>query len=246
MRRTLVMVCVACLAGTPATAGSLLVGVQGGTSIPNLRDRGGNEISSGWATRVAPDAGVFLNYGLTDAFSLQTEVSYVAQGGKRDGMQPAPVDPTQFGAPPGTLLYANFKNVAKLDYLEIPLLGVFSVGKERKFSAAFGPYMGILLSAKTVSSGTSPIFLDKSGTQPAAPAQNFDATTDNKADLNTFNWGLQGGVSVAQPVGRGRVSLSVRAGLGLANIQKDTAANGKNGTGNVAITLGYGLPVNAR
>jgi hypothetical protein len=243
MTRAFVLMCTLGVLATPSLAAPLMVGIHGGTSIPNLRDRGGNEISSGWSTRVAPAAGMFLDYGLTGRLGLRAEVNYVSQGGKRDGMQPIPFDPTQFGAPAGTLLYANFKNVAKLDYLEIPVLAAWSAGGDGRIALVVGPYVGFLVSAKTVTSGQSAIFLDKAGTQIVAPAQDFAATTNNKSDLNTLNWGLQAGTSVSQPLGRGRVSLNLRGELGLANIQKDTAANGKNGTGTLAVVLGYGVPI---
>jgi hypothetical protein len=246
MIRWLLAICACFMLATQVSANSLQLGVQGGTSIPNLRDNGDNELSGGWSTRVAPAFGVFADYGMAQHFAVRTELNYVSQGGKRNGMQPIPLDPTMFGAPPGTLLYANFDNVAKLDYLEIPVLAEWSFGETSPFSAMVGPYVGFLLSAKTETSGESVIYADKAGTHPVAPSRDGTATTDNKSDLNTFNWGFQAGASASHALGKGRASLSVRGELGLANIQKDTAANGKNTTGTLLILLGYAFPVRER
>jgi hypothetical protein len=146
-------------------------------------------------------------------------------------------------------LYADFKNVAKLDYLEIPVLAKYHLGPARRFSLCAGPYVGFLLSAKTVTSGMSRIYFDAEGEQPVEiegeplPPQDFGATTDGKSDLHVFNWGFQAGLAAAYPLGPGDVSLEVRGGLGLVNIQKDAETNGKNSTGNLVIEIGYGLPL---
>ena len=46
-----------------------------------------------------------------------------------------------------------------------------------------------------------------------------------------------------RPLGYGRIELDLRGGYGLMNVQKDTAANGKNNTGSLVISLAYGVPV---
>lgn len=226
-----------------AGASSITLGVRGGSSVPNLRDRGSNDLSSGWSSRVAPFFGVVSDVGLTRALSVMVEVNYAAQGGKRDGMQPVITDVSALGVPPDVTVYGNFKNVAKLDYVEIPVLARYHFTRDRRVSVGFGPFFGLLLSAKTETSGVSPVYMDKQGTQPVSPPVDFSATTDNKSDLHTFNWGLQTGVGVEQPFGRGWLDFELRGGIGLSNVQKDTATNGKNGTGNVVVALGYVVPI---
>ncbi len=227
-----------CLAPA-AAAGPLYVGVHGGTSIPSLRDNGGNALSSGFSTRVAPYFGAWLDDQIAPGFSVQVELDYAAQGGKRNGVQPLENDVPGLLVPAGTTLYASFKNTAKLNYLEVPVLAKFHFGTAHQFFAAIGPYAGYLLSAKTETSGQSPIYLDAARTQEVAPTQDFGATTDNRSDLHLWNFGMQAGVGFAQEVAHGFVTLDLRGGLGLTNIQKDTAANGKNSTGNLVIALGY-------
>lgn len=252
MRYPLVAIAFSCLLATPALAGSYSLGVRAGSSIPNLRAGNDDPMSTGWSTRVAPYFGVYADLGITPAFSIRPEIAYAAQGGKRDGMQPVDASSTGMPLPPGTTLYADYKNVAKLDYLEIPVLARYRFGNGTGFYVNAGPYAGILLAASNETSGVSPLYLDAQRTQPVLdPSGNpvyadLNASTDVKGDLNSFNWGVQGGAGYARPLGRGTLELDIRGGLGLANVQKDTAANGKNSTGNLVIGLGYSWALGAR
>jgi Outer membrane protein beta-barrel domain len=240
MRKSpLVVVGWICCLVSVANAGPLTIGVHGGPSIPNLRDRGGNDLSSGYTSRLAPFFGVFAEKSLSPEFSVRTELNYAPQGAQREGMQPLQ-DTSQFPAPPGTPLYADFKTVAKLDYLEIPILARYHIAAIPGLFVNGGPYMGFLISAKTVTSGNSQVFLDPQGQQPTdGITYPFDATTDNKSALNTFNWGFQAGLGLTHEIGAGTASLEVRGGLGMTNIQKDEA-DGKNATGVLVIAAGYG------
>ena len=241
MRRTLILTLLVSLFATSAMAAPITIGLRGGSSIPNLRDNGGNELSSGWSSRVGMFFGASARIDLASAWSLQAELNYSGQGGKRDGMQA--LDGSAFTGP-GTFVYANFKNESRLNYLEIPVLAGYNRGGAYGLHALIGPYVGILLSAKNVTSGDAVVYMDKAGTTPLSPgAVPFGATTDIKSSVNTFNWGLQAGLGAARPLGRGQVTLDVRGGLGLTNIQKDTAADGKNTTGALVVALGYAMNV---
>ena len=173
---------------------------------------------------------------------MLAEVNYSQQGARKNGLQAASL--------PGIdqTFYADFKNTAKLDYLEIPVMARFHVGPLRRLFVDVGPYAGLLISAKNVASGVSEVFVDQNRT-PVPPMMggpiiaDFGGTTDNKSALHTFNWGLQGGLGVAQSVGRGTVSLEVRGELGLMNIQKHPDVDGKNATGALVVALGYAVPI---
>jgi hypothetical protein len=227
--------------------------LHGGSSIPDLHDRGDNDLSGGWKSRVAPTFGVALEVPLRRSLSIVAELDFAGQGGKREGMQPVTGDLSGLPVPPGTTLYADYKDVAKLDYLEIPVLARLGFDGAQRWFIDAGPYVGFLLSAKNVTSGTSAVYFDKQGTQPVPadtlgtplPPQNFDATTDAKGDLRRFNFGVQLGLGESQRLGPGRIELEVRGGLGLVDLQKDTAANGRNTTGNLVIVLGYSIPIPA-
>jgi hypothetical protein len=240
MRRTLLLAAaLTCSVALAAQAAGVDFGLHAGSSIPNLRDNGGNALSSGYSSRVAPFFGAFAERSFTPDFSVRAELNYAAQGGKRQGLQPLQ-DASQFPVPPGTTLYASFKTVAKLDYLEIPVLARYQLGFLPGLFVNGGPYAGLLLAATTETSGSSQVFQDPQGRTAVDPsAYRFDATTNNKADLKTFNWGAQAGLGYAREVGSGIASVEIRGGLGLTNIQKNSA-NGKNSTGVLVIAAGYG------
>jgi hypothetical protein len=234
---------VSCLA-TAASAGPVTLSVRAGSSIPDLRDNGGNEFSSGWSTRVGLFLGVAGEVQVAPAFSVEADVNYSQQGAKKNGLQAASVPDVPL------TLYANFKNTAKLDYVEIPVLAKYHFGLAKRFFVGAGPYAGLLLSAKNVTSGVSAVYLDKNGTPFTVPpgdpegvplVADFGATTDNKDALHSFNWGIQASVGAVRPAGRGQLSLEVRGELGLMNIQKHPDVDGKNSTGALVIALGYGM-----
>jgi hypothetical protein len=237
-----------CIA-TPALATTITIGPRLGTTVPNLTD-GGTEVSNGFSSRVAPYGGFFVNWAMRPGWSLQAEVNLAPQGGKRDGMQPITGDVPGLTLPPGTTLYADYNNTVKLDYIEIPVLAKLESSGTVRWFAMGGPFVGFLISAKTVTSGTSRIYFDRAGTQevmvppppdpnaqPLGP-QSLDATTDEKSSLHTFNWGAQFGVGAERTAGAGDVFLEVRGGIGLANIQKDPA-DGRSHTGALVVALGY-------
>ena len=243
-------ICTALLAlatlATTASASTLMVGPRLGSSIPDLRDNsGGNDLSTGYSSRVTACAGVFADMTLNPTLSLQLEADFVPQGGKRDGIQIAPGVPN---LPPGTNVYADFKNEAQLDYLEVPLLVKMHFGEAPRCYVCAGPYAGFLLSAHQVTSGTAQLYYDKARQQPVVDGSdnpvsaNFDATTDVKSSLNSTNYGVQFGLGAGRHFGSGEAFLDLRGELGLSNIQKD-AVDGKNQTGALVVSAGYAWKV---
>jgi len=73
-----------------------------------------DELSKGYTSRLAANFGLSSEFGLHGRLSLQVELNYAGQGGQRKGMQPITNLPDQLEAlvPPGSYLYANFKNKA--------------------------------------------------------------------------------------------------------------------------------------
>jgi hypothetical protein len=152
--------------------------------------------------------------------------------------------------PPGINLYANFKNVTILNYLEIPILVKLQWGYKVKYYACAGPHVAFLIEAKTKTSGNSLLYLDAGGTLPLAengtplPAVSFNSTTNIKESIKTINAGLQGGLGVQYPLGPGNIFLEGRAILGLTNIQTHPENDGKNKTGSLAVAAGYSIKIN--
>ena len=83
MRRVLFLLLLAAAPVSAAFAAPLTLGLHGGSSIPNLRDKGGNELSRGWSSRVAPFFGLSADVELSPVWSVRTELNWAPQGGKR-------------------------------------------------------------------------------------------------------------------------------------------------------------------
>lgn len=230
----------------PSSAQKIKLGLNAGISIPELQSNSNNEISKDYKSRMASVFGAFADFNIVKNFSLKAFINYAGQGGKRTGMQPVTNLPPGF--PSGTTIYANFKNVSVLNYLEIPVLAKWEWGKTWKYYVNIGPYIGFLLSAKQKTSGQSQLYYDKEGTQPVTiqgqplPPQDFDANTDVKSSLNKTNFGITGGLGITKNICKAsELILDVRAADGLTTLQKDTENDGKNHTGGLFITLGYSI-----
>jgi hypothetical protein len=226
------------------------IGVKGGISIPQLSGGDDNIFSRDFKSRIAPNFGAFFEIGVTDKFSIQPEVNFAGQGGKRTGVQPITQAPPGLPPlPPGNFFFGDFKNTAELNYLEVPVLAKYKFGKKDKPRVYIngGVFYGRLLSAKTKTSGTSTIYLDEAGQVPLllppngtpVPDIDFTATTDIKNDVNKNNFGITGGGGIEIPAGKNYFVIDARIYRGLRNIQIDPVRNGSSKTGNLVISFGY-------
>lgn len=254
-----VLVCSMALVMAQSTSGKsglsgskFSIGAFGGLNIPNLTGGAGNPLSSGWSSRQGGAFGLTFDWQTGKNFAWKADVLYSGEGGQRNGMQALAASAFNPQAPANTYLYANYNNKSELNYLEIPLMGKFliPVTKSSKFYVDFGPYLGILLNAKQITSGSSTVYADAAGTIPVtvnpttgqpyrAP---FDANTDITNQINTINFGLTGGIGFSQGVGFGSVFLDFRGAYGLTVIQNNPA-NGSSHTGNLCISMGYSVPL---
>jgi hypothetical protein len=237
-------------AGT-AAANDIAIGVHGGISIPDIRGSETDVYSRNFTSRQGPYFGLSLEKTLTPLFSLVVELNFTSQGGLRKGLQPITMDlPAGLPVPPGTILYASFRNETILDYLEVPVLARFTFGHRLRFFLNAGPYVGILLRAKAVTKGSSAIYMDEAGTMPIIipPDTNplivdLGAETNVKDSLKSTNIGLYGGGGVRYSLGPGDLILEAHFQLGLTTIQRDIETSGKSQTGAVVVSLGYSLPL---
>lgn len=231
------------------------IGFKGGVSIPQLSGGDANELSRDFKSRIAPNFGGFVDIGVNKRFSVQAEINYAGQGGKRVGVQPItqPI-PGLPPLPPGAYYYGDFKNTAKLNYLEFPVLAKYRFGSDSKPRIYLngGAFYGRILTAKTETKGMSTVYLDRDGQMPVLlppagtpfPEIPFDATTDIKNEVNANNFGFTGGGGVEIPNNGNILLFDVRVSRGIINIQRDTAANGSSKTGNLVISVGYAFGVN--
>lgn len=237
---------VATLLAAGAAAGEVGVGSRGGLSVPKLHG-GGNEISEGYESILAPNVGLAGELRWNNTWSVLLEVQYSVQGGERDEVQPVTGSlPELPPMPPGRYIYADYSSKSVLEYLEIPLMlrWRYSLSDRVGLYAQGGPYVGFLLAAEQQTRGTSALFVDKNGLPLAIngrplPPVSFDRDTDVKDDLNAFNWGLTAGVGVEYKVADGHwLHFDIRGEYGLRYVQKDDR-NGESHTGCASFLLGY-------
>lgn len=231
------------------------VGFKGGFSLPNLVGGSDEEITRNYKSRFAVNFGAFVDIGLSRNVSFQTGVDYAPQGGKREGIQPITAPLPGLPPPPIDYYYGDFKNTAKLHYLEVPAMFKYTwrrkTGPQPYING--GPYFGFLMKATQVTRGSSTIYIDNSGTplllppfnQPLPPMP-FDADTDVTDSLHRFNFGLTGGGGLRFPHNENYFFVDARASYGLTTLQKNTATDGTSRTGNLVISFGYAFKVKGR
>ncbi|MET0634671.1 MAG: porin family protein [Chitinophagaceae bacterium] len=223
------------------------LGIKGGISIPNLTSgKEDNPINTGYKSRTGPAFAIYAEFHLTKKFSIQPELQYCAEGGKKNGNQafalPAEISPM---FPPGQApryLFADYRSTAKFNYLLLPILAKYHLpfNESWDFYVGVGPFASVLLNAKNITRGTSTIFLDPAHTQPLIPNQSFDRKENIKDELHKFNAGVAGHLGIAYHLGGGSIFLEGGGNFGFINIQKGEE-NGKNKTGAGVIMIGYAI-----
>lgn len=231
------------------------VGIKGGLSIPNLTAGGSknNPLNTGYGSRLAPEFAAFIEFKVSNFFSIQPMVEYSSQGGKKTGIQalttPDDLAPL-FGPNPPQFLYADYKSVARLNYIMVPVLAKigWNLSEHSPFRIYFdvGPFGSYLINAHQITSGTSILYLDANKQMPVPDPQNpgsslsipLDANSNIKSDLHRFNFGVEGNLGLAYRINRSMVFVEGGGNYGFLNIQKGTA-NGKNNTGAATVMLGF-------
>lgn len=227
------------------SAQKITIGINGGLSVPNLTDgNSGTPLSSGYSSRLGADYGIYVEYHVSSLFSISLGAEYSSQGGQKNGMQAVSI-PALTTYDGSDYQYADFKSEAKLNYLLIPVLARFSVSLSKtiplKAYIAAGPFAGFLLNAHQVTSGTSDVYYtdDNGYLDLVYSGMPFNANTNIKDQLRTFNFGIEGFIGVSYSL-TPKHSIFIQGGgnYGFIPIQKD-ATDGKNCTGAGVVTLGY-------
>ena len=225
---------------------SIDFGIKAGISIPDLTSgTKDNPISTGYSSRLDADAAIHAEFHLSKRFSIQPQLEYSSQGGKKNGVQAFTLPSgmlSQF--PPGQApeyVYASYKSEAKMNYLLLPVLAKYHFASRKNWGTyiAAGPFVSLLLSAKNITKGSSIIYLDEQALQPLTPEQqSFDNNENIRKDLHHFNTGISGHVGISYQLANGILFIEGGGNYGFIDIQKDKA-NGSNKTGAAVIDLGY-------
>lgn len=163
------------------------VGIKGGLNLSNLNIDGVDDQNM----RAGYHFGAFVNLPISDGFAIQPEVLYSTKGAVANYNQDLGI----FGE-------INAKTTFKLDYIDIPLLGVFRLGDNFEIHA--GPYIGFLTSSKWEVEG--------------------DIETSDDLDTDNFknmDFGLVGGVAL----NFNALQVGARYNYGLQKIQDSDAAD---------------------
>lgn len=225
---------------------NLEIAFKPGVSIPNLSSAGSdNPVSSGYRSQGYQDAALHAECKISRYFSIQPQLEYSIQGGRKKGMQAFVIpDETAQQFPAGqapTYLYADYKSETKMPYFILPILVKYHLNPKSKWDVyiAAGPFASYLLGAKNRTSGSSIIYLDENKTQPLGPQpQSFDNEENIVNDLHRFNTGITGHMGLGRKIISGSIFLEVGGNYGFIVIQKNSA-NGRNRTGAAVISLGY-------
>lgn len=234
-----------CLAA-PASAQTPEVSFGGhaGLSIPSIRAGTTDILSQDFASRRGLFFGIFVETRIAPRVSLVVDVNYTSQGGKRDGVQPITMDVGLPPLPTGSYYYADYHNETILDYVEIPVQLRLRFGPRHRFFVNAGPYVGFLVRARAVTSGSSLIYLDAGKTQPITPSPvPFDADTDVSDSLRRTNVGITAGGGFRHRAGPGEIVVEAHFQVGLTTIQRDVTTSGDNKTGAVVASVGYSFPL---
>jgi outer membrane scaffolding protein for murein synthesis (MipA/OmpV family) len=165
-----------------SNAQKLNYGIQAGTNFAvqsPIADYFNNE-----DVKVGLHAGIFAQYNLNQKWSLKGEINYDQLGSQSSSV------------------------TNKFDYLNIPILLNYSIGKSDltalTFDAYAGPYAGYLLNAKSEISTAE-----------------TESTEDLKDDTNKYTGGVILGLGLRYPVKENKIMLDLRLGLGLAPFDKN-------------------------
>jgi hypothetical protein len=244
---------------TASAQKNIYIGAKAGLSIPSLKAGDGKNVwNKDYESRLGPDFGLLAELPLSKHFSIQAEVDYVAQGGKRNGIQPMSI-PEQylsaFQLAFGTdqdYLFANLNSVSKINYLQVPIMLKYNlpIAFKKKLSlfAQAGPYFGYMVSAKqTVQTDELHVYTDEEGKDEISPflvkpvfGATMDTTINSLSELHRFNIGIQGGIGLSYAFGQGKIFIEGGGNYGFLYLQKDDE-HGKNNIGAATILLGYAL-----
>lgn len=238
---------------------NLGLGIKAGLSIPSLRaGESKNDWNKNYESRVGPYFGALVEIPLSRCWSLQAEINYAAQGGKRNGIQPMTIPAEYLDVFQAAFktdkdyLFATLRTVSRINYVQIPLMlrGHVSLTSNNKLQlfAQAGFFVGYMVAAKQlVKSDDLKVYLDAEGEKeiPSVLVHNFfgkniDTTINAKNDLYRFNTGIQGGIGFSYQIGPGKAFIEGGGNYGLIYIQKGED-HGKNNIGAGTILLGYTL-----
>ncbi|WP_336518414.1 outer membrane beta-barrel protein [Pollutibacter soli] len=231
-----------------AVAQKKAIGLRSGITISGIsgdsRDSPGyNSIASFYGT-------AFYVQQVGNVLYIQPEISWLTQGGQRDGILEISAFRPDIPVSGNQKLFADVHSTLRLNYINLSALAKLELGTRLKYFFCFGPFLSTLVRAKTDLNGSSLIYGDADGktqafsTGPYSGTLKFDESVNIHEKISQFNFGIEGGAGITFTAGKGRVVLDGRTTIGLTNIWKDSETNGNDKTGSFTLSVGYQFIIN--
>jgi hypothetical protein len=209
----------------------IFLGLRGGINLGNLDVALPNIPSPDIRSKTGVIVGVYGQFGLSNHFSIQPEITYWRQPIDLAGSQ-ALANTVINGIPISSATYQVDAQM-NLAYQEVLLSLRYQIGAEKlKLYFLGGPFIGLIQSAN----------IDG---KVEAIVNNIDLTRvyreeDIKDDFENLNYGLSFGGGIQYDLANGYLFLDGRLGLGMVNVVKASDSPfSEVKTGTAAITIGY-------
>ncbi len=227
MKRRLITLMTMGLLVTSSASAQLSFGAQAGMNLGrmNFESDNGPYYDENKSYLIGLNAGVALNYEMSDAFSFRTGLLFSQKGVKFEDTYSYTIGPI-FGVTSTTTVTTNTRLI--LNYIELPLaLRInLALGDATLFIEG-GPYLGYAISGKSIGESESTTVTDDNGTESSSTSSSSDTDNDeignddNEHIVTAFDFGVYPGAGMR--FGNFEVGVSYR--LGLANM----ATNQDNG-----------------
>lgn len=198
------------------------IGFKGGLNLANVSsdDIDDTDLRFGFAI------GGFLSIGLNEQFFFRPEIYYSSKGFK--------LNMEQSESSANHEISFSGETTVSLNYIEVPVLGVFAVTKNINLFA--GPYLDVFLSGKTTLKSEGYyryLWNDEWITEDIGGSSSEDIKSE---EINSPGIGLLFGAEYII----GQFSFDIRYSLGLSNIPDEDDADAKHQV--IQVMVGFYLP----
>ena len=221
---TVTLLIVAFFVSYASAQGIVAKGFKGGLNLANVRGEDFEDADS----RLGFAIGGFVTYSVNKQFSLRPEIYYTTKGCKlKVKGSESDVDYE---------VSYSIEGSFSLNYIEIPVLGVFALNKNINLFA--GPYLDIYLNGKAKQEWeVHSRYLDSSTNEWVTEDESLSESYDIKSDdMNSPGFGLLFGTEYTI----GQISFGVRYSMGLSNIPDDDDEDAKHKV--IQFLVGFHLP----
>jgi hypothetical protein len=187
--------------------GIVTKGLRGGLNLANISGKDAEDTSF----RIGFALGGFVTYSLNEQLALQPEIYFTSKGFKSEAQESNSFSGYRYSI--------SSESSVSLNYLEIPVLGVFSVNQNIRLLA--GPYLDIYLNGMAKEKyKTLTEYYNSYENRWIIEDEKSDSNSEDieSDDVNTPGLGLIFGAEFIA----GQISISARYSIGLSNIPDDS------------------------